>query len=85
MWEIRRTAAQRCTMLTNQMAQAVGITKDLKTTDQMSYVQQMNTIDAESREINNEKLISRMIERYIQHLTEHVRSHEPDFGAANPS
>ena len=55
--EIRCTAAQRCTMLTNQMAQTVGITKGLKATDQMSYVQQMNAIDAQVREIISEELI----------------------------
>ena len=40
--EIDRTAAQRRTMLTHQMAQAAGITEALKATDQIAWVQQMN-------------------------------------------
>ena len=55
--EIDRTAAQRRTMLTHQMAQAAGITEDLKVTDQMAWVQQMNAIDAQVREIISEELI----------------------------
>lgn len=55
--EIDRTAAQRSTMLTHQMAQAAGITEDLKVTDQMAWVQQMNAIDAQVREIISEELI----------------------------
>lgn len=55
--EIDRTATQRRTMLTHQMAQAAGITEDLKAADQMAWVQQMNAIDAQVREIINEELI----------------------------
>ena len=55
--EIDRTAAQRRTMLTHQMAQAAGITENLKATDQMAWVQQMNAIDAQVREIISEELI----------------------------
>ena len=39
--EIDRTAAQRHTMLMQQMAQAAGVNEDLKATDQMGWVQQM--------------------------------------------
>ena len=55
--EIDRTAAQRHSVLMQQMAQAAGITEDLKATDQMAWVQQMNAIDAKVREIINEELI----------------------------
>ena len=55
--EIDRTAAQRHTMLMQQMAEAAGITEDLKANDQMAWVQQMNAIDAQVREIINEELI----------------------------
>ena len=55
--EIDRTAAQRHTLLMQQMAQAAGITENLKATDQMAWVQQMNAIDAQVREIINEELI----------------------------
>lgn len=55
--EIDRTATQRHTMLMQQMAQAASITEELKATDQMAWVQQMNAIDAQVREIINEELI----------------------------
>ena len=55
--EIDRTAAQRHTMLMQQMAHAAGITEDLKAADQLTWVQQMNAIDAQVREIINEELI----------------------------
>ena len=55
--EIDRTAAQRHTLLMQQMTQAAGITEDLKATDQMAWVQQMNAIDAQVREIISEELI----------------------------
>lgn len=55
--EIDRTAAERHTMLMQQMANTAGVTEDLKATDQMTWVQQMNAIDAQVREIINEELI----------------------------
>ena len=55
--EVDRTAAQRHTLLMQQMTSAVGITEDLKATDQMTWVRQMNAIDAQVREIINEELI----------------------------
>lgn len=55
--EIDRTAAQRHTLLMQQMTQAAGITEDLKATDQMAWVQQMNAIDVQVREIIYEELI----------------------------
>ena len=55
--EIDTTAAQRQTTLTQQMAKSAGITEDLKVADQMAWVQQMNAISAQVREIINEELI----------------------------
>ena len=55
--EIDRTAAQRHTMLMQQMAHTAGVTEVLKATDQLAWVQQMNAIDAQVREIINEELI----------------------------
>lgn len=51
------TAGQRYTLLMKQMAKAAGINEDLKATDQMAWVQQMNAIDAQVREIINTELI----------------------------
>lgn len=39
-----------------QMSKAAGITEDLKATDQLTWVQQMNAIDAQVRKIINEGL-----------------------------
>ena len=55
--EIDTTAAQRHTTLTQQLAKASGVTEDLKAADQMAWVQQMNAISAQVREIINEELI----------------------------
>ena len=55
--EIDRTAAQRHTMLMQQMAHTAGVTEVLKATDQLAWVQQMNAIDAQVREIISEELI----------------------------
>ena len=55
--EIDRTAAPRHTMLMQQMAHTAGVTEVLKATDQLAWVQQMNAIDAQVREIINEELI----------------------------
>ena len=55
--EFDRTATPRHTTLMQQMAHASGITEELKAADQMGWVQQMNAIDAQVREIINEELI----------------------------
>ncbi len=55
--EIDRTATRRHTMLTHQLVNSAGITEELKSTDQMAWVQQMSAIDAQVREIINEELI----------------------------
>lgn len=55
--EIDHTAAQQHTLMMKQMAKSAGITEDLKAADQMAWVQQMNAIDHQAREIINEELI----------------------------
>ena len=56
--EIDRTAAQRYTTLIQQMTETAGITEELKATDQLAWVQQMNSIDPQVREMINEELIN---------------------------
>lgn len=55
--EMERSAVQQHNILTHQLVNSAGITDDLKTTDQMAWVQQMNAIDAHVREIINEEMI----------------------------
>lgn len=55
--EIDRTATRRHALLMQKMANYAGITEDLKATDQMAWVQQMNAIDHQVQEIINEELI----------------------------
>lgn len=43
--------------LISQMVKAQGVTEELKTTDQMKWVQAMNNIKARAREIVNTELI----------------------------
>ena len=43
--------------LMKQMAAQAGITELLKVQDQMAWVQQMNAIDAQAREIINSELV----------------------------
>lgn len=55
--EIDHTAAQWHSLLMQQMAKTAGITEELKAADQMAWVQWMNAIDAQVREIINKELI----------------------------
>ena len=55
--EIDHTATQRHALLMQQMAKSAGITEELKSADQMAWVQQMNVIDAQVREMINAELI----------------------------
>ena len=55
--EIDQQAQEIYDQLTNQMAVRAGITEHLKATDQMAWVQKMNAIAAQSREIINAELI----------------------------
>ena len=55
--EIDQQAQDMYEQLTNQMAIHAGITEQLKSTDQMTWVQRMNTISNQIREIVNTELI----------------------------
>ena len=55
--EIDQQAQEMYDQLMNQMAVRTGITEQLKATNQMAWVQKMNAIAAQSREIINAELI----------------------------
>ena len=48
--EIDRTAREQVEMTTAQMAKSAGVTEALKATDQMAWVQQMNSIKHRAEE-----------------------------------
>lgn len=55
--EIDQQAQEMYNLLMNQMAAQAGITEKLKAADQMAWVQQMNAISTQVREIINAELI----------------------------
>ena len=55
--EIDQTANDRFWLITKQMAEAEGITEELKACDQMLWVQKMNNIRNRTEEIIREELI----------------------------
>ena len=55
--EIDRQAQNMYDQLMRQMAVRAGITEQLKATDQMAWVQKMNAISSQVREIINAELI----------------------------
>ena len=55
--EIDNRATEMFDRLVKQLAEREGITEHLKAQDQMLWVQQMNVIDAQVREIVNTELI----------------------------
>ena len=55
--EIDRTARSRIEQITAEMAQAKGVTEELKTTDQMTWVGFMNTIHHAAEEAVLDELI----------------------------
>ena len=55
--EIDQQAQDMYNRLMNQMAVRAGITEQLKATDQMSWVQKMNAISSQIREIIEAELI----------------------------
>ena len=55
--EIDQQAQEMYDQLMNQMATNAGITEKLKATDQMEWVQQMNAICHQVREIINKEII----------------------------
>ena len=55
--EVDRTAAEMFDRLTSQLAKQEGITEQLKTTNQMEWVQQMNNIRNRAAEVVWKELI----------------------------
>ena len=55
--EVDQQAQDMYDQLMHQMAVRAGITEQLKVTDQMAWVQKMNAISAQVREIINTELI----------------------------
>jgi len=57
LYEINQTAQERMELLTTQMAQAQGVTEELKAHDQMGWVGRINNIRARAEEVIREELI----------------------------
>lgn len=55
--EVDRQAEEMYSRLVEEMSEDEGVTEDLKATDQMAWVQQMNNICNRASEIVHEKLI----------------------------
>ena len=55
--DLNQQAQERLEAIISQMTAAEGITEELKATDQMAWVQRMNSIRARAEEIIREELI----------------------------
>ena len=55
--DIDRQAKEMLSQLVKQLAESDGITEELKATNQMEWVQRMNTVRAQAEEIVNHELI----------------------------
>ena len=55
--DLNEQAAERCRLIVQQMAQAEGITEELKATDPVSWVQAMNSIRSRAEEIIQAEMI----------------------------
>ena len=55
--DIDRQANEQIDLITSQLAQAEGVTEDLKALDQLSWIQAMNSIRARAEEIVLNELI----------------------------
>ena len=55
--DLDEQAAERCRLIVRQMAQAEGITEELKATDPVSWVQAMNSIRSRAEEIIQTEMI----------------------------
>ena len=55
--EIEQTARSRVESIVSQMAQAAGVTEELKATDQMKWVGLMNSLKAQAEEIILSELV----------------------------
>ena len=55
--DLNEQASERCSLIIRQMAQAEGITEELKTNDPMGWVQAMNSIRSRAEEIIQAEMI----------------------------
>ena len=55
--DLNEQASERCSLIIRQMAQAEGITEELKTNDPMGWVQAMNSIRSRAEEIITAEMI----------------------------
>ena len=55
--DLDEQATERCCLIVQQMAQAEGITEELKATDPVSWVQAMNSIRSRAEEIIQAEMI----------------------------
>ena len=55
--DLDEQAAERCCLIVRQMAQAEGITEELKATDPVRWVQAMNSIRSRAEEIIQAEMI----------------------------
>ena len=55
--DLNEQAAERCRLIVQQMAQAEGITEELKAKDSMRWVQAMNSIRSRAEEIIRDEMI----------------------------
>ena len=55
--DLDEQAAERCRLIVRQMAQAEGITEEIKARDPVRWVQAMNSIRSRAEEILNAELI----------------------------
>ena len=55
--DLKEQAAERCSLIIRQMAEAEGITEELKANDPMRWVQGMNSIRSRAEEIIKAEMI----------------------------
>ena len=55
--DLNEQASERCSLIVRQMAQAEGVTEELKANDSMCWVQAMNSIRSRAEEIIKAEMI----------------------------
>jgi len=60
--EVQETAATRLDLLTTQMAEAQGVTEELKARDQMGWLGRMNSIRASAEESVYQEIIYKLVD-----------------------
>ena len=55
--DLNEQASERCSLIVRQMAQAEGVTEELKANDPMRWVQAMNSIRSRAEEIIRNEMI----------------------------